>query len=113
MRAGDLRHRVSLQRQAASKDSFGQRLLTWETMTQMQCRISPISGKEAAIAGQMRSEITHEISCRYRPEFADPKIASTYRILFGNRIFNISSSVNRDERNREMTLMVVEGLNDG
>lgn len=113
MRAGDLRHRAVLQQQVNTTDSFGQQALTWTTLATIWCQISPISGREALLAQQVQSEITHQITCRYRPEFAVPKTVATYRLLFGSRAFNITSSINKDERNREITLVATEGLTDG
>lgn len=113
MRAGDLRHRAILQQQVSTRDSFGQAVQTWAPIATIWCQISPLSGREAFLAQQVQSEVTHQIACRYRPEFAVPKIVATYRILFGTRVFNIGSSINKDERNREMTLSATEGLNDG
>jgi SPP1 family predicted phage head-tail adaptor len=113
VRAGDLRHRAKLQQQVDTQDSFGQAVQTWATLATIWCQISPLSGREALIAQQVQSEITHQVICRYRPELAVPKAVATYRLLFGARVFNITSSVNKDERNREITLMATEGLTDG
>ena len=113
MRAGDLRHRAELQQQLVTKDSYGQQVNSWVTLATIWCQISPVSGKEAFMAQQVQSETTHQIRCRYRQEFANPKTVAACRLLFKGRIFNITSSINWDERNREITLMATEGLNDG
>jgi SPP1 family predicted phage head-tail adaptor len=113
IRAGDLRHRASLQRQDTTRDSFGQEITTWTEISPIWCLISPVTGKEIYLSGQVKSETTHQIKCRYRSEFANPKTATSLRILFKDRIFNITSCINRDERNVEVWLMASEGLNEG
>ena len=35
------------------------------------------------------------------------------RVVFNGRHFNINAAINEDERNRTLTLLVSEGVNDG
>jgi head-tail adaptor len=57
--------------------------------------------------------VTHSVTVRFAPQLANPKDVAAMRILFGTRIFDIHDSINEDERNRMVTLMAEEGLNNG
>ena len=114
MRAGDLRHRIQIQRKTTAKDSFGQALQTWETFAEVWAQISPASGSEIFAASQIKVEISHSIRMRWRPELALPVKTAQYRLVYvtkyGTRTFNITASLNQDERNREIVMYAVEGL---
>ena len=114
MRAGDLRHRLKIQQRTVGKDSFGQELTTWTTFAEVWAQISPASGSEIFAASQIKAEISHSIRMRWRPELALPTKTMQYRLLYstkyGDRFFNITASLNQDERNREILIYAVEGL---
>ena len=72
-----------------------------------------MSGRALLAAQAVKSELSHEITLRYRAEFANPISASEMRAVYNGRYFNIHAVMNKDERNRELTLMCSEGLNNG
>lgn len=108
MEAGKLRHRITFQNQANSHDSYGQPLLTWSDVATVWAEIKPLSGKESVKADALIESTTHEINIRYRSG-----INASLRVKFGSRYFDIQSVLNHDERNVMLTLLCVEGLNDG
>lgn len=113
MRAGDLRHKVSVQQRATGQDTFGGQAADWTEVAQVWARIQPLNGRELMAAAAVQSETTHSIVVRYHPVFSKPGDADKLRIVCHNRIFNITASINEDERNRMVTLAATEGLNDG
>ncbi len=113
MRAGDLRHQVTLQRRDTLRDSMGGQSLCWTDVCTTRAAITQLSGRELEIARAIHSEVTHGITLRYRPEFANPTRAAALRLRFKGRVFNIVSVNNVDERGRELYLVCSEGLNDG
>ena len=113
VRAGELRRRIAVQRRDVGQDSTGQPVETWATLFMAWADIAPLNGKELMAASAVQSEVTHEISVRYRPELSDPKTVAQYRVLYGTRVFNIKASLNQDERNRVVILQAAEGLNNG
>lgn len=113
MRASDLRHRVSVQQRATTRDSFGGQSTAWAEVAQVWAHIQPLNGRELVAAAAVQSDTTHAITVRYNPAFAKPEDADKLRIVWNGRIFNISASINEDERNRMVTLSATEGLNDG
>lgn len=113
MRSGDLRHRVTFQRRSTVTDSFGAQSETWTDVATAWADISPLSGRELLAAQAVNVEISHTVTIRYQAQFAGPKAVAAMRIVYGDRIFNIHSSLDVDERHRELKLTCSEGLNNG
>jgi SPP1 family predicted phage head-tail adaptor len=112
-RAGNRRHQVQVQQRVTGKDALGAPVHNWTTLFNTTVGITPLSGRELMAAQAIRAEATHNIEASYRAEWANPVRACGYRILFGERIFNIQHVQNVDERNREVLIIATEGLNDG
>lgn len=113
MRAGTLRHTVSIQSRSSTIDAVGDISDSWSTVISARAEIRPLNARELFAAQATQSEVTHQITVRYRPELAAPKVAATYRVLFGSRVFDIHGVMNIDERNREIRMLCSEGLSDG
>ena len=103
MRAGRLRHRVTIERNTNSTpNDNGQVKPNWQTVYTRWAAIRPLRGKEYEEAHQMKAIETHEITLRYVP------ITRKDRIRYGSRIFNIESVINVGERNKELLCRCVE-----
>jgi SPP1 family predicted phage head-tail adaptor len=105
MRAGLLRHRVSLQASAETRGSDGEITRTWVTVTTVWASVAPTGGKEYVSEDMLKAAASHLITTRYRPG-----LDTSMRVLFGTRVFNIESIVNKDERDRELVLVCQEAL---
>ena len=104
---------IVLQRRDMQRDSHGAQVPTWSDVAQMRAAIMPLSGRQALVAQAFNAQLTHQILVRYTHRFADPLELPKMRIVWGTRIFNIHAAINEDESNRQVTLMVFEGMNDG
>jgi SPP1 family predicted phage head-tail adaptor len=113
MQAGHLNKTIVLQRRDMQRDSHGAQVPTWSDVAQMRAAIMPLSGRQALVAQAFNAQLTHQILVRYTHRFADPLELPKMRIVWGTRIFNIHAAINEDESNRQVTLMVFEGMNDG
>ena len=118
VRAGDLNRKVLIQSQVGTQDTFGQQSLTWvDYLGNVPAQIAPLSGNELVKAQAVNSSVTHQIIVRYSALLADPIKVASMRIVYVNagvtRYFNISSSMNIDERNRVIHIMAAEGVNKG
>lgn len=113
MRAGELRHLLTFQAKSTAQDELGEPINAWVDVLTCWGKVSPTTGRERLAAQAVQSSVTHSVTVRYAPQFADPKAVAAMRILFGARIFDIHDSINEDERNRMVTLMAEEGLNNG
>lgn len=113
MQAGLLRKRVLFQTRSTTADTFGGQSTAWVDAFTVSAEVAPLSGRELLSAQAVQSEVSHQITARYRPEFSDPKAVARMRAFYNGRYFNIHASINLDERNRQVTLSASEGLNDG
>lgn len=104
IRAGELRHRVTIQAEDRQDDGQGGYTPMWRDVETVLASIQPISGNEALVARQLQDTVTHKVVMRYRPG-----ITAAMRLKFGTRLFNIREVRNYDERNRRLELRCVEG----
>ena len=113
MQIGLLRKRVTFQTRNTATDAYGAQVNTWVDLVTVYASIEPLSGGELYAAQSVQSEVSHNITVRYRPELAVPKIVAAMRVVYGTRIFNLQASINTEERNRHLTIKASEGLNNG
>lgn len=105
IRAGKLRHKVEIQEKIVSRDSMGGEEITWVPFIYCRCQISPLSGREYFAAQQVQSTVSHKMQMRYQPG-----IKPTHRIQWGERVFDINASLNKDERNVELIIFCTEAI---
>ena len=111
MRAGNLRHQITLQSPQTTRDSVGEQTLAFTTVATVPAEVSPISGREQFLAAQRQASTTHLVTIRYSPDVAS--LNATWRVLFGTRVFSIDAPPrNIDERNIMLELQCTEGLRD-
>lgn len=109
MRAGKLRHRVSIESQSTEKDDFGQPRLTWTAVaSSVPADINPKGGREKFLADGRFPESDSVIVMRWRSG-----ITSKMRVTFGTRHYDIQDVQNTRELNHELVLICKEGVNDG
>ena len=113
IRIGTLRHRLAIQQRSTAQDSMGGQVTTWSTLAFVWGSIQPLSGHKLMTAQAVHSEVTHEVVVRWQSALANPQTVAAMRVVYNGRHFNISASINEDERNRSLTLFVQEGLVDG
>jgi len=104
MRAGRLRHRLSLQ-SPTHANTVGTITTTWGTVATIWGSIEPLRvfNREFYSSAVINAEISATIIIRYTAD-----IEPDYRIVFETRIFEIMWIINVDEKDKEMQLMVKE-----
>lgn len=110
MRAGPLRHRITIQQPSADQDDFGEETpVTWSTLVTVWAAFEPVSGNERYIEAvdQRLAEASVRFRIRYRTD-----VTHKMRVSWYDRIFNILEVRNIGGRNREVYLMCEE-LPDG
>lgn len=109
IRAGSLRHRISIQEQTDTADGMGGFTTSWAAITGMgsvPASIYPLTSKEQLDAMKLESVITNKIRIWYRSG-----ITSKNRFVFGSRIFEIRGApINYDEKNRTLDFLVEEQI---
>ena len=109
MRAGALRHTVTVQQRTELPDSFGEPAQTWTTMHADQpASIEPLSGRELINAQAIQSDVTHRVRMRYVAG-----VETKHRVAFGTRVFDIRAVRNVNERNIELEMLCTEGASAG
>jgi SPP1 family predicted phage head-tail adaptor len=107
MRAGSLRHLVSIESYTETRDSFGGVSNTWAEFSKAYANIVPLSGKEKYVSAEKYATSTHQITIRYL-DGVDPKM----RVVYGTRMFEIVSVINTGERDKMMQLIVEEDVDN-
>ncbi len=108
MQSGQLRHRVQIQydeNHGTPESDGGPQTASWVTLGTRWANVLPLSGRERFTAKQVQSDVTHKVEMHYDPTVATKPV---YRLLYGDRVLEIDSVVNVDERNRKTLLMVKE-----
>jgi SPP1 family predicted phage head-tail adaptor len=108
MKIGRLRHRIKLQTYTAFRDSFGAEEPEWTDVATVWASVTPASGKEYFASAQTNAELTTKITMRYLSG-----ITPNMRVVFDERIFEIVSVLNYEERNVELNLLCKESVSDG
>ena len=108
MRAGPLRHQITLQRRSRAGDTFGDSrgTDTWTDLATVRADVRPLRGREFFEAQQVKSEVTHKVVMRYCSDLAD--LSPKDRIKFGTRYLDILSVLNMGERDRVIEVMARE-----
>ncbi|WP_375591598.1 phage head closure protein [Chitiniphilus eburneus] len=116
MRSGKYRHRITLQRQVVTRSPQGEALTAWETaqlpddtvLDAVPAEVLTGPGREPLVAGTKLAEATARISLRWF-DGLDP----AWRVLWQQRVYNITSiETDRTDR-REYRLICTDGLSDG
>lgn len=104
MQAGQLRHRVTIEKPVQGADNeYGEPAITWTKVCKRWASIEPLSGREYFQAAQVQSEVSHRIIMRYYAGFQHD-----WRIKYGSRVFGVVSVTHTGELKRETQLMAVE-----
>lgn len=70
--------------------------------------VAPTTGREYSEAQKLRAETTYNVITRFFPD-----ILPDMKILFKNKIFNIVSVLNIDERNEQLKIVATERVKNG
>jgi SPP1 family predicted phage head-tail adaptor len=108
MRAGQLRHQVTIQSSRESQSPTGATTITWSDFaTGVWAAIEPISGRELFAAQQVQSNLSTRIRIRHLAG-----VHEKMRVKYVNRdsettYYDIESVIPVNERGAEMHLMCI------
>lgn len=103
MRAGKLRHLVTIQRATETQDSAGEPVVVWTEFAKAWAAVEPLKGREFFEAQQHYGQVTHRVAIRYLAGIV-PKM----RVVHGERSFDIQAVLHLEERGREIHLICTE-----
>ena len=102
--AGELRHRVTLERPITVTDEYGTTgEPVWEPVLDVWAGIKTQTSRETAEARQVDLQTTYKVTLRYRCD-----VGPDWRIRWGDKVLNIGSLANLDGRNRELQIIAHE-----
>ncbi|MDH5612212.1 MAG: phage head closure protein [Gammaproteobacteria bacterium] len=101
MKAGTLRHLVSLQSATKTEGDYGEDTETWTQYAAPRAAIVPLRGAEFYAAQQVNAEINVKIIIRYRAD-----VKASHRVVFGSITYEIAAPpINPQMKNIELHLM--------
>jgi SPP1 family predicted phage head-tail adaptor len=106
MRAGKLRHRITIQDKTPSQNTFGEEDITWTDVATVWAAIVPLRGREFLDGKMETAEITTRIEIRHRDG-----IRPEMRVVHGATIYDIHAVIPIETRDREIHLMSQEIVN--
>lgn len=108
MRAGELNNLVTLQEQVTTENEYGEEEITYQDYKDVWADIENLSGDRYFEAQAANSEVTGEITIRYRTD-----INEKMRVKYNNRIFDIQSFYDPNEEREKIILAVNEQQESG
>ena len=100
IRAGELRHRVTIQQLVESQNEYGEITTTPQTFASVWGAVEDLSGREYFAAQQINAEVSTRIRIRYRAGVVPKMLA-----VCDGRIYDILAVLDPDGRRRELHLM--------
>lgn len=108
MRSGRLPHRVAIQERATTQDAAGAPVYTLTTLRTVWAGIYPQSGAEGVKRFAVTPEITHVVEMRVQPDLA---VTPNHVLLYGSRLMEIKTVMDKGERGFELEIHCVEQVN--
>lgn len=104
MRAGTLRHRITIQSATEAADAAGQLIRTWSAWLEHEpAEVLETAGAETVRGLQVSANATHLVRIRYRAD-----VTETKRIVWGTRTLGIVNVRDVDGRRRELWISCEE-----
>lgn len=105
MRAGRLRHRISIEYPSEVTDSFGGVSTSWVEHESRWAEVVPLTGKPLTSAQQIHAESTHRVRIRHL------ELEPSFRLKFGNLILEPLHTSDIDNLGRELVILCRSGVN--
>jgi len=103
MKIGDMRHRITFQREVKTPDGHKGYTVAWRDMVECWASVEPLTGREFFYSHQIKAEITHRVKIRYRED-----ITTKMRIKHEDRVLEIESIIDKKERHEEFEIFCRE-----
>ncbi len=103
MRAGRLRHLITIQRDyGTTVDSNGRPIPEWRTFARAWARVTMLAGQEAIVARQHRPTATHEVEM-----YALAGLTEQMQLVHQGRVLHIEA-IEPNEDDSEIKVLVTE-----
>lgn len=105
MEAGQLTEYISFQCAVATLDAYGEETKTWTTYADGWAKIETLTTAARLVLKQLVVDATHRLTTRYVGG-----VLTTDRILWGERILDIVSVIDSDQRHEMLVIECKESL---
>lgn len=92
-RAGQLRHRVTIEQVAYTRDQVGGNEESWTTLATVWARVEPMGVRESFQRQVVNAQASWKVTIRHRAD-----LHAKMRVLWEGRRFEIKGITNADER---------------
>lgn len=103
IRAGDLRHRVTIQSVSEAQNSIGEIIETWGTFATVWARVDPLSGRQLLAANQLDEPVSARLRMRYLAG-----VTGKMRVVYSGTTYNIRGAPMVDAMKSEIELLLEE-----
>ncbi len=103
MKIGDLRHRITFQREVKTPDGHKGHTVAWQDLITCWASVEPLSGREYFSSHQISAAVTHRVKIRYREGLIE-----TMRIKHRERVLAIESILDLKERREILEILCKE-----
>ena len=104
MKAGKLRHKITVQKVTETLSGFGEPVQTWATFKTLMASVETTGGREFEALAQTHGELSHLIKTRY-----SSGITSKMRVIFKGRTLQIiAPPSNIGETSRTLKILCQE-----
>ena len=103
-----LRHRVTIEQIATTRDEWGGVVDSWATVAIVPAEVYPLSGREFVAAQAEQAGVTTRITIRYQAG-----IEPAMRVTHDGKTYNIRAVLPDPTLRRHITLMCESGVNNG
>jgi len=112
MRSGLLRTPLDFETYEEDVDEMGQPVEDWQFFCKAWAKHRALRGEDFWASQQAQSDISGELEIRYIPALVDKlrEDIEKVRAKHGDRVYQIKSFFDPDERRKRLTLMVKESL---
>ncbi len=108
IRAGRLRHTVTIERNEPTRDATGAEVAAWSRHVVRRASIEPLQGREFWASRQTNAEVSVRVRLRWDGDTA--AITPKDRVVFDGRTFDVVSVIVPNEARREVHLMCTEAV---
>lgn len=103
MKIGDLRHRITFQKEVKVPDGYKGFTVSWQDVVTIWAQVDPLSGREYFYSHQIKNVVSHRVRIRYRTD-----VNEEMRIKCGDRHFKIESMIDIKERREFLEILCQE-----
>lgn len=103
MRAGRLRHRITIRQRSTGKDAAGAPVDTWIDVATIWSRVEIVSGRERWASEHTANSYSAAISIRNRTDLKEDM-----RVIFGSRTLDIKAIIDPNGYGKELKLLCVD-----